>query len=102
MFEIIYNVAKYLTFLNEGTFVRIAPVQLVGFLLKWNNSNNLDKGLPYVRNLLLLTIKFYFQNQPPKCRVDGYRFRSVYVLCVKSQAQSLQSFFLYKVDLFRK
>ena len=37
-------------------------------------------GLSYACNLLLLTTKFYFQNQPPKCRVDGYKFRSVYTL----------------------
>ena len=37
IFEIIYTVAKYVTFWNEGTFVRTAPVQDVGVLLKWNN-----------------------------------------------------------------
>ena len=68
-----------MTFLNEGTFVRTAPVQEMGVLLKWNNSKSLEKGLSYVWNLLFLTTKFYFQNQSPKCRVDGYKFRSVYI-----------------------
>ena len=46
----------------------------VGVLLKWNNSKSLGKGLACVRNLLVLTTKFYFQNQSPKCRVDGLSF----------------------------
>ena len=52
-------------------------MQEVGVLLKGNNSKSLGKGLPYVCNLLVLTAKFYFQNQSPKCRVDGYKFRLV-------------------------
>ena len=77
IFEIIYTVAKYVTFWNEGTFVRTAPVQDVGILLKWNNFKSFGKGLTYVCKLLLLTTKFYLQNQSPKCRVDSYKFRSV-------------------------
>ena len=34
LFDIIYTVAKYVTFWNEDTFVRTAPVQEVGVLLK--------------------------------------------------------------------
>ena len=77
IFVIIYTVAKYVTFWNEGTFVRTVPVQDVGVLLKWNNLKSFGKGLTYVCNLLILTIKFYSQNQSLKCRVDGYKFRSV-------------------------
>ena len=80
LFEISYTVANYVTFWTEDTFVRTAPVQKVGVILKWNNSKSLDKGLPYVCNLLLMTTKFYFQNQPPNCRVNSYKFRSVYKL----------------------
>ena len=69
-----------MTFWKEGTFVRTAPVQKVGVLFKWNNSKSFGKGLSYVNNLLLLNTKFYLQNQSPKCRVDGYKFRSVYWL----------------------
>ena len=72
IYEIINKVAKYVTLWNEGTFVRTAPVQDVGVLLKWNNLKSFGKGLTYVCSLLLLTIKFYLQNQSPKCRVDGY------------------------------
>ena len=75
--ETIYTVAKFVIFWNEGTFVRTAHMQEVGVLLKWNSLTTLGKGLLYVRNLLHLTIKFYFQNQPPKCMVDGYKFRSL-------------------------
>ena len=77
IFEIIYTVAKYVTFWNEGTFVRTAPVQVMGILLKWNNLKSFGKELTYVCNLLLLTTMFYLQNQSPKFRVDGYKFRSV-------------------------
>ena len=63
---------------ETGTFVRTAPVQEVSVLLKWKNSKSLGKGLSYVCNLLFLTTEFYFQNQSPKCRVDSYKFRSVY------------------------
>ena len=86
-----YLVAKYVTFWNEGTLVRTAPVQDVGVLLKSNNSKNLGKGLPYVCNLLLLTNKFYIQNQPPKCRVEGYKFRSVYA--INKQPKTLSRIF---------
>ena len=79
IFKIIYTVTKYVTFWNESTFVQTAPVQDVGVLLKWNNLKNFGKRLTYVCNLLLLTTKFYLQNQSPKCRVDGYKFCSVYV-----------------------
>ena len=78
LFDIIYTVAKYVTFWNKGTFVQTAHVQEVGILLKWNNLKSLGKGLPYVCNLLFLTTKFDFRNQSPKYRVDGYKFCSVY------------------------
>ena len=74
-----------MTFWNQGTFVRTAHVQEVGVLLKWNNSKSFGKGLPYVCNLLFLTTKFDFQNQSPKCRVDGYKFHSVYYLGSEQQ-----------------
>ena len=54
--------SKVCDFWNAGTFVRTAPVQEVGVLLKWNISKSLGKGFPYVCNLLFLTTKFYFQN----------------------------------------
>ena len=47
--------------------------------IEMNKSKRLGKGHPCICNFLLLTTKFYFQNQPPKCRVDGYKFRSVYM-----------------------
>ena len=34
LFDIIYTVAKYVTFGNEGTFIQTAPLQEVGVLLK--------------------------------------------------------------------
>ena len=69
--------SKICDFFNEDTFVRTAPLQEVCILLKTNNSMSLGKGLPYKSILLRLTTKFYFQNQPLKYRVDGYKFRSV-------------------------
>ena len=66
--------SKISDFLKQSTFVRTAcarsmrPIEM-----------KLGKGLPYVCNLLFLTGTFYFQNQSPKCRVDGYKFRSVYM-----------------------
>ena len=71
-----------MTFWNEGTFVQTAPVQEVGILLKWNNMKSLGKELPYVCNLILLTTKFYFQNQLRKYKMDGYKFCSLYILLV--------------------
>ena len=87
-FEIVYIVANFVTCWNEGTFVRTAPVQEVGVLLKWNNLKSFDKWITYVCNLLLLTTKFYLQNQSPKCRVDGYKFRSVYIVFTVSFMQT--------------
>ena len=66
-------------------------MQEVGVILKINNSRSLGKP-PYVYNLLLLTTKFYFQNQPPKCRVDGYKFRSVY--SAKQRTEKVEKTFL--------
>ena len=55
-------------------------MQDVGVLLFEFNLKSFGKGLTYICNLLILTINFYLQNQSPKCRVDGYKFRSVYTL----------------------
>ena len=40
-------------------------------------------------NYYFLTTKFYFQNQSPKCRVDGYKFRSVYKLILIGKVQGI-------------
>ena len=75
--------SKICDFLKRGYLCWTASVQEVGVLLKWNNSKCLGKGLSYVCNLLVLTTKFYFQNQSSKCRVEGYKFRSVYIITSK-------------------
>ena len=75
-------------------------MQEVGIILKINNSRSLGKA-PYVYNLLLLTTKFYIQNQPPKCRVDRYKFRSVY--SAKQRTEKVEKTFLaYPTGIFRE
>ena len=63
-----------MTFGNEGTFIWIVPFQELAILLKLNYSNSFWQRFFFCIKQKTLISCFYFPNQLPKCRVDGYTF----------------------------
>ena len=49
-----------MTFLNEGTFTYASSVQEVPVIIEWNNLQNLDKALVYLKKHAFSITDFYF------------------------------------------